>query len=248
MFSIISIVYMFYFRLHALLTPVRIFTLFFFSGGGRGEEGGWGKANKENYERWCANGEWSEIYQPPAKFEHFAKKYSSTTNKFLKATKGQSTQSGSLIRDVCSYSQPRFSKLIHTMGGGRSPDHGSRFIAGRREWIFMASSFLHESRWFFSLRARSLVHAMWDQIPFRCWGLGRHKFSLPADSHKWACSHFLCQPSRWSGLRPCHVRTQRTRDRRLALICISVFILCLVPSFLAVSSLYSASKSLHLIL
>ena len=32
--AIVSIVYMFYFRLHALLTPVLIFTHFFFGGGG----------------------------------------------------------------------------------------------------------------------------------------------------------------------------------------------------------------------
>ena len=172
----------------------------FFGGGG-----GWGKANKVNYKRWCANGEWSEIYQPPAKFEHFAKNYSSTTNEFLKATQEQSTQSGSLISDVCCYSQPPFSKLIHTMGGGRSPDHGSLPVA-ENECLWPRVSYMKAGDFLACEQAHWYVQC--TTIPFRCWGLDRHKFS--PDSHNWAFSHFLCWPSRWSGLRPCHVRTQRT--------------------------------------
>ena len=134
-------------------------------------------------------------------------------------------------------------KLIYTMGKGRSPDHGSLPVAENkclwpRVSYMKAGDFLACEQAHWCVRCRT--------IPFRCWGLGRHKFS--PDSHKWACSHFLCWPSRWSGLRRCHVRTQRKRDRRRALICIAVFIFCLVASFLAVSPLYSASKSLHLIL
>ena len=129
-------------------------------------------------------------------------------------------------------------KLIHTMGGGRSKQVAENECLWSRVSYIKAGDFLACEQTHQCVRCRT--------IPFQCWGLGRHKFS--PDSRKWACLHFLCWPSRWSGLHPCHVRTQRTRDRRLALICISVFILCLVPSFLAVSPLYSASKSLHLIL
>ena len=116
------------------------------------------------------------------------------------------------------------------MEGGRSPDHGSLPVA-ENECLWPRVSYVKAGDYLACQQAHWCMRC--TTIPIRCWGLGRHKFS--PDSHKWACSHFLCWPSRWSGLRPCHVRTQRTRDRRLALICIAVFILCLVPSFLAVS-------------
>ena len=108
----------------------------------------------------------------------FPKKYSSTTNKFLKATQEQSTQSGSLISDVCCYSQPPFSKLIHTMGGGRSPDHGSLPVA-ENECLWPWLSYMKAGDFLACEQAHWYVQC--TTIPFRCWGLGRHKFS--PDSH-----------------------------------------------------------------
>ena len=231
-----------YLRLYALLTLVRSFTLF--GGWGKGGEGGLGKANKVNYERWCANGEWSEIYQPPAKFEHFAKKYSLTTNKFLKATQEQSTQSGSLISDVCCYSQPPFSKLIHTMGGGRSPDHGSLPVA-ENECLWPRVSYMKAGDF---LACEQAHWCVWCRTRFLSGARGSAGTNFLQTLTSEAARTFYAGPVDGVACVLVIFGLNRLRGRRHALICISVFILCLVPSFLAVSPLYSASKSLHFIL
>lgn len=84
----------------------------------------------------------------------------------MKATQGQRTQSGSPISDVCCYSQPRFSKLIHTMGGGRSPDHGSLPVA-ENECLWPRVSYMKAGDFLAREQAHWCVRC--GTIPFRCW-------------------------------------------------------------------------------
>ena len=204
-FSIISIylvVYMFYLRLHALLTPLRSFT--FFGGGGGGGRGERGVGGRRT--RW--------IMRDDAQMANEVRSTNrrQSSNILQRNILQQPTNSWKLRRDKA----PNLDPLSVTFAVIRSLALQNWSIqwgeVGRWEWMFMASSFFHESRWFSSLQAHWYVQC--TTIPFWCWGLGRHKFSPDFRN-----SHFLCWPSQWSGLRPCHVRTQRTRGRRLALIC-----------------------------
>ena len=81
---------------------------------------------------------------------------------------------------------------------------------GRWEWMFMASSFFHESRWFSSLQAGSLVRAMYDHSfpvlgarpPQIFSGLPQLALSMLAQSMEWPAS-LSCSDSTDSRSQAC---------------------------------------------
>ena len=202
-FSIISIylvVYMFYLRLHALLTPLRSFTFFLGGGGGgRGERGVGGRRT-----RW--------IMRDDAQMANEVRSTNrrQSSNILQRNILQQPTNSWKLRRDKA----PNLDPLSVTFAVIRSLAFQNWSIqwgeVGRWEWMFMASSFFHESKWFSSLQAGSLVRAMYDHSfpvlgarpPQIFSGLPQLALSMLAQSMEWPAS-LSCSDSTDSRSQAC---------------------------------------------